>query len=361
MILVLFVKEITQDRSRSMLDCWAPRPLGLGQCCTHMVSCEAHSPLVQVIPAVLLPISYKSNHGLISPRDKSPWATHQISTSFCTTHQMHLGPWAKTIPQRGLRFPKGEQPTLPSPSTDLYILWGLHLLLQHVGSFVWAEPGQLVDHLVLTSQVASAKFTFQSFHPPAPYAVNCIVQSFHRVVGDRVHGAPYQYHVSGLGAYEVISEMSCIVWLYTFWGTLTQNFTFKAQVGISSNGVFHRGCLLSPSWCVHHTHALAGSEQWSSRAKLPGLAMLISQVPSSLCSGETLLTWVTWLQSTFHVGDGLNTQGHPSITSPFFPLCLPQLLPWSWILQAFSCYFFPLSFGGGEWEWLGGHQAVGQR
>lgn len=183
MTLVLSVKKINQDRSSSMLDCWAPRPLGRGQCCTHVVSCEAHSPLVQVIPAVFVPISYKSNHGLISPRDKSLWATYQISASFCTTHQMHLCPWAKTMPQRGFHFPKGEQPTLPSPSTYLCTLQRLHLLLQYVGALFWAEPGQLVDHPVLTSQVASAKFTFQSFHSPAPYAVSIVFnnQLYHSV------------------------------------------------------------------------------------------------------------------------------------------------------------------------------------
>lgn len=145
----------------------------------------------------------------------------------------------------------------------------------------------------------------------------------------------------GLGAYEVISEINCIVWPYTFQGTLTQNFTFKAQDGISSNDMFYRGCLLSPNWCVHHAHALTGSEQWSSRANLPGLAILIIQAPSSLCSRGALLTWVTWLQRMFHTWDGLNSHGHPSITSPFFPLCLSQLVFIYWILQAFTCYFFP--------------------
>lgn len=48
--LVLSVKGITQDRSTT-LDCWAPRALGVGLHCTHVVPCEHHSPLIQMIPA----------------------------------------------------------------------------------------------------------------------------------------------------------------------------------------------------------------------------------------------------------------------------------------------------------------------
>lgn len=149
----------------------------------------------------------------------------------------------------------------------------------------------------------------------------------------------------GLGAYKVISETQCIVWLYTFQSTLTQNFTFKVQDGISSNGMFYRGCLLSPNWCVHHAHALTGSEQWSSRATLPSLAILITQAPFSLCSREALLTWVTWLQRMFHLCDGRNSQGHPSITSHFSIVSLPVS-----VLILNSTSFFMLFFPPDLWR-----------
>lgn len=86
--------------------------LGLGHHCTHTVSWEAHSFLVQIVPAVLLTIPCKSNHTLFSSKDKYPWGTHQISPPFHINYQAHLDPWAKTIPQTALRFPRGEQPML---------------------------------------------------------------------------------------------------------------------------------------------------------------------------------------------------------------------------------------------------------
>lgn len=43
-------------------------------------SCEAHSPLAQVIPAVVVPLTYNSNQGLFFPKMKSLWDAHWISS-----------------------------------------------------------------------------------------------------------------------------------------------------------------------------------------------------------------------------------------------------------------------------------------
>lgn len=42
---------------------------------------------------------------IISPKVKSPWGIHLTTPSFCTTHQVHPAPWARTIPWMGLPFP----------------------------------------------------------------------------------------------------------------------------------------------------------------------------------------------------------------------------------------------------------------
>lgn len=64
---------------------------------------KAHPALVWVVPG-----PYNSNHGLFSPCFCSPLGTEWISSSFCFIHQVHLGTWAKTIPQVGLPLAKGE-------------------------------------------------------------------------------------------------------------------------------------------------------------------------------------------------------------------------------------------------------------
>lgn len=57
---------VAQDRRGSVL-CgvigWQSQ-LRLGQCCTCTVSCEAHPPLLWVVPAMGLPVTCNSDHGL---------------------------------------------------------------------------------------------------------------------------------------------------------------------------------------------------------------------------------------------------------------------------------------------------------
>lgn len=59
----------------------------------------------------ILPTPHKSNNGVFSPRDKSPWGTQQISAFSCTRCT-----WAKTVPQMHFPFPKAGQPHSAFPS-----------------------------------------------------------------------------------------------------------------------------------------------------------------------------------------------------------------------------------------------------
>lgn len=71
------------------------------------VPCEAHPLVFQVVPTVVLPTTFNSNHGLFSLKVKCPWGTHGISPSFCVFHQVCLCLWQKGIPGMGLAFHKG--------------------------------------------------------------------------------------------------------------------------------------------------------------------------------------------------------------------------------------------------------------
>lgn len=59
---------------------------------------KIHPLSVHVIFAALLlqHTTYNTNYFL--PKVKSPWITHRVSPSFCITHQLQPGIWAKTIP-----------------------------------------------------------------------------------------------------------------------------------------------------------------------------------------------------------------------------------------------------------------------
>lgn len=89
---------------------------GLGQHCIPMVPCEAHSLLVQVVPAVFIPISNKSNNGSFSPQG-------QISLRYTLDYHilLHYSPSAlgflsKDNATNGLSFSQGRTSHTAFPS-----------------------------------------------------------------------------------------------------------------------------------------------------------------------------------------------------------------------------------------------------
>ena len=59
------------------------------------------------------------------------WNSHWTSLSFCITHPVHPGPWAKTVPRTVLPFPEAGKTQTTFPNMQ-----GPYLPLQHVGSCI---------------------------------------------------------------------------------------------------------------------------------------------------------------------------------------------------------------------------------
>lgn len=118
---------VTQDKRGDVLGCWLSRPDCVGSSPCVPCSCEAHPLDFQVIPTVVHPKPYNSNHGLFSLKVKSRLGTHWISLSFCIFYQVHLGHWQKVILETGLVFPKGR-------TTHAAFL--SHFCMCTVGSFI---------------------------------------------------------------------------------------------------------------------------------------------------------------------------------------------------------------------------------
>ena len=89
----------------------------------------------------------------------------------------------------------------------------------------WAGPARLADPLVLTNHVAFAKCVCQYLNVPAPIALNVVfnIVSFDFpggwcMIGDAIY--PLNAMFFGPSVYEVVSEMSPVVLLSSFWGAM---------------------------------------------------------------------------------------------------------------------------------------------
>lgn len=131
------------------------------------------------------PTRYNSDHRLVWPSVKSPKGTHLISPTFCIAPLMHSDPWAKTILEMGLPFPKegATDSVFPTyfPAYTLETLYPPKVFCL----FVWVGPGWLSSG-GKPLPVASAKFSFQSFHVLAPNTLSInspLYQPFQKLVG----------------------------------------------------------------------------------------------------------------------------------------------------------------------------------
>jgi len=132
------------------------------------------------------------------------------------------------------------------------------------GSFDWAEPAQLVDPLLLTNQVAFAKWVLQYVKVPSPTALSVVLAANCTIwflggwcmVGDVIH--TLSAGLFGPGVYEVVSEMSPIVWLSSFWGAMLLQDLFFQGLGWCS-GWWHGQWDRSPAirWCIVGTWCLS--------------------------------------------------------------------------------------------------------
>jgi len=85
----------------------------------------------------------------------------------------------------------------------------------------------------------------------------------------------------GPGVCEVVTEMSAIIRLGSFWGAMSpQHLFFKALDGVPGCSVGHRMCFQPPGGCLHPCEhmalALAGLWQCDT-ISLPGLSTFIFQ------------------------------------------------------------------------------------
>ena len=81
-------------------------------------------------------------------------------------------------------FPNEEQPTLPFPAASLCTLWRPYPAVCR--TFVWTGSAWVADSLLLTNQVASAKFVSQCFHSLVPNSLSIVFNSplYHSVFLD---------------------------------------------------------------------------------------------------------------------------------------------------------------------------------
>lgn len=83
--------------------------------------------------------------------------------------------------------------------------------------------------------------------------VHYIGQVFQRLMhlGDVIQ--PLNAMIFGPHFYEVVLEISSVVWLTSFWGTMCLwNFLFKAQDNISGSNAGQRFCFQLPSGSFYH-------------------------------------------------------------------------------------------------------------
>ncbi|CAM9106453.1 unnamed protein product [Bubo scandiacus] len=141
------VKMDVQDRS-SMFDCWTPAPARFGSP-SHI------SGSLFVVPTS----SITSCNIQLSPQIISPPRLNVL--------EAHTESLSKNNPTSGLAFSQGRSNPhcLPQPLPCVYYR---DLISSH---------RRLTDPLVLISQVASAKFVSQCFHPPLSNALNIVFNS----------------------------------------------------------------------------------------------------------------------------------------------------------------------------------------
>lgn len=157
---------------------------------------------------------------LFSPRIKSLWGTHQTSPSLCITQRLHPDAWAKAIPW--MRLPLHELGITQTVLHRMFFIFTTGVFLSFYTA-VLTGPAQLADPWVLTTQVVFAKCVSQCLSTPAHVALsvvlNCPVycSTFPIsccVIGDVIY--PLTDMLFDTGVYEIISEMSLIVWLSSF-------------------------------------------------------------------------------------------------------------------------------------------------
>ena len=85
---------------------------------------------------------------------------------------MHPGPWAKTVPQRGLPFPEAGRTQTAFPNMFFTCITGT--LSPFTVCRELAGPSRLIDPQVFTNQVASAKCFSQCLNVPPPIAFNMV-------------------------------------------------------------------------------------------------------------------------------------------------------------------------------------------
>ena len=115
---------------------------------------------------------YTWKYWLHSPNIKFPCGTHWTSLFFCITHQVNPGPWAKTVPQRGLPFPEAGKTQTAFPNTFFTCTTGTSSPFTVCREL--ARPSWLIDTQVLTNQVVSAKCFFQCLNVLLPIAFNMV-------------------------------------------------------------------------------------------------------------------------------------------------------------------------------------------
>ena len=141
------------------------------------------------------------------------------------------------------------------------------------------------------------------------------------MIRDVIH--PLNAVFFGPGVYEVVTEMSLIVWLSSFWGGMSpQDLLFKAQDSVLGGGMGHRILFQLSSGCFHHCEhmALALAGLWKCDIiSLPGLAIFIFHPSSSVPLRLYLLGFLDCSACfTFmdNLCDGVHGKVYPSITSP---------------------------------------------
>lgn len=145
---------------------------------TLLIPHKIHASSVHVIFAALLlqHTTYTTNY--FPPEVKSPWSTWVLSGVPILLCYPPSTPrcLSKDNPINGFAFSYGERnPPWFSQPLPMYSMGTLSPPPVCRG-FVWAGPGRFAD-LVLSSQVASVKFTSQSFHAPLPNTYHSLQQS----------------------------------------------------------------------------------------------------------------------------------------------------------------------------------------
>lgn len=240
---------------------------------------------------------YNFHHGLLFSRVKSCWGTHHISPPFHIVHHVHPDWWEKNVPQTSLPFLKGGATHFAFPSQFPVCTTGVFSPPTVCRGFVLGRT-RMVSKSYGVNQLSIAKFISRCFHAPVPKTLSIV---FHSPLHHSV------FPETGVRA-QLVTCFLAQASMGLFWEWVGFRFFLVYRVAVELD-------FQGQIWCFRQWYGLQGIffdiqyslPLWRLCISCLGRFMTVVQYSQFakphcieiLCSRETLLVQITWLQQVF--------------------------------------------------------------